>query len=105
MSRLVTGEFIHEDVLVDLVHTEFDQDLSEVRYLNDLFILTSTFEFGGRFGIRAENLLISQKFGAYHRQDILAGDVEGGAHTSEVVQPSIQVNDCLVHLVKRQEIG
>lgn len=85
MRRLIPRELIHEDVLVDVVDPELDKNLPEVCHVNDLFVFPSALEFGGGFGVGAENLLVPQELGANHGKYVFARYMEGGTNTPEVV--------------------
>ena len=105
MCRLIPSELIHEDVLVDVVDSELDKDLAEVCHINDLFIFPSALELSGGFGIGAEDLFVSQELRTNDGKYVFARDVEGGANSPEVMQPSIKIDDRLVLLIQREEVG
>ena len=105
MCRLIPRELIHEDVLVDVVDSELDEDLAQVCHINDLFVFPPALELSCGFRIGAEDLLVPQELGTNHGKYVFARDVEGGANSPEVMQPSVEIDDRLVLLIQREEVS
>ena len=97
-------ELCQEQILIDIVNAEFLQDRAQICLVDELLCITLLFEQANGVDHGAEYSLVLKQFRADGWKCLAAWHIEGCGDSFKVVQPSVQVDEGLILLVKAEVI-